>query len=75
MCSSAALVAGERQTAFSASMPSRPTRYGSHFNALFCRRELPMLDDAIERSKDIYGPLKAQFNEQKKEWRFPAAGD
>jgi hypothetical protein len=48
--------------------------YGSHFNALFCRRELPMLDDAIERSKDIYGPIRAQYNEQKKEWRFRGGG-
>lgn len=48
--------------------------YGKHFNALFCRRELPMLDDAIERSKDIYGPVGAQFNEQKKEWRFRGGG-
>ncbi len=29
--------------------------YGSAFNALFCRRELPMLDDGIECSKEIYG--------------------
>jgi hypothetical protein len=49
-------------------------KYGKHFNALFCRRELPMLDDAIERSKDVYGRIKAQFNEQKKEWRFPGGG-
>jgi hypothetical protein len=49
-------------------------KYGQYFNALFCRRELPMLDDAIERSKDIYGPIRAQFNEQKKEWRFPGGG-
>ena len=49
-------------------------RYGQHFNALFCRRELPMLDDAIERSKEVYGKLRASFNEQKKEWRFPGGG-
>lgn len=49
-------------------------RYGSAFNALFCRRELPMLDDAIERSHEIYGPLGARWNEQKKTWRFPRGG-
>jgi hypothetical protein len=49
-------------------------RYGSHFNALFCRRELPMLDDAIERSREIFGRIGASFNEQKKEWRFPGNG-
>ena len=48
--------------------------YHKNFNALFCRRELPMLDDAIERSKEIFGPIRAQYNEQKKEWRFPGGG-
>ncbi len=52
----------------------KATKYGQHFNALFCRRELPMLDDAIERSRDIYGPLGARYNEQKKEWRFMGGG-
>lgn len=49
-------------------------RYGHHFNAVFFRRELPMLDDAIERSQEIYGPLGAQWQDQKKTWRFPHGG-
>lgn len=49
-------------------------RYGKHFNAVFFRRELPMLDDAIERSSEIYGPLGAKWSEQKKTWRFPHGG-
>lgn len=49
-------------------------RYGKHFNAVFFRRELPMLDDAIERSSEIYGPLGGQWSEQKKTWRFPWGG-
>lgn len=49
-------------------------RYGPGFNALFFRRELPMLDDAIERSKQIYWPLGANWNEQKKTWWFPHGG-
>lgn len=49
-------------------------RYGNHFNAVFFRRELPMLDDAIERSTEIYGPLGAKWSEQKKTWRFPWGG-
>lgn len=49
-------------------------RHGQHFNALFCRKELPMLDDAIERSHEIYSPLGAKWNEQKKSWRFPWGG-
>lgn len=49
-------------------------RYGAGFNALFCRRELPMLDDAIARSHEIYGKLGAQWNDQKKTWIFPGGG-
>ncbi|WP_111164249.1 terminase family protein [Rhizobium tubonense] len=48
--------------------------YGSGFNALFCRRELPMLDDAIERSREIYGKIGAGWNDQKKTWTFPGGG-
>lgn len=49
-------------------------RYGKHFNAVFFRRELPMLDDAIERSSEIYEPLGAKWSDQKKTWRFPWGG-
>ena len=33
-----------------------------------------MLDDAIERSQQIFTPLGAVWNEQKKTWKFPAGG-
>ncbi len=33
-----------------------------------------MLDDAIERSTEIYGPLGAKWSDQKKTWRFPWGG-
>lgn len=33
-----------------------------------------MLDDAIERSQQIYGALGAEWHEQKKMWRFPSGG-
>lgn len=49
-------------------------RYKDAFNAIFFRKELPMLDDAIERSHQIYGPLGAEWNDQKKTWRFPEGG-
>ena len=51
-------------------------RYGRNFNGIFFRRELPMLDDAIERSQEIYGPLCGSrgWNDQKKTWRFPWGG-
>ena len=48
--------------------------YGAGFNALFCRKELPMLDDAIERSHQIYGQIGAEWHEQKKTWRFEGGG-
>ena len=49
-------------------------QYGQAFNALFTRRELPMLDDAIERSKAIYGPIGGHWQDQQKTWRFPDGG-
>jgi len=48
--------------------------YGPGFNALFFRKELPMLDDAIERSHEIYGAIGAKWNDQKKTWRFKEGG-
>lgn len=33
-----------------------------------------MLDDAIERSKEIYGPIGGRWLEQKKTWFFPRGG-
>jgi hypothetical protein len=49
-------------------------RYGEAFNAIFFRRELPMLDDAIERSRQLYTLLGADWNDQKKTWRMPGGG-
>lgn len=46
-------------------------KYGAGFNALFFRRELPMCDDAIERSQEIMGPLGWSYNAQKYTWRSP----
>ena len=31
--------------------------YGKHQKGIFFRKELPQLEAAIERTKDIYGPL------------------
>src|SRR6478736_9032909 len=49
-------------------------RFGSLFNAIMFRRTTVSAEDAIERSKEIYGPLGARFNEQKLRWRFPKGG-
>lgn len=52
----------------------KAAKYGNGFNALFLRRELPMLDDAIARSHEIYGKIGAGWNDQKKTWVFPGGG-
>lgn len=49
-------------------------RYGAHFNAIMFRRTTVSAEDAIERSKEIYGPLGGQFNEGKLRWRMPNGG-
>jgi hypothetical protein len=52
-------------------MGLKALRYGRGFNGMFFRRELPMLDDAIARSHEIYGPLGGRWIDQKKTWIFP----
>ena len=49
-------------------------RYGKHFNAIMFRRTTTSAEDAIERSKEIYGPLGGKFNEAKLRWRMPNGG-
>ena len=45
-------------------------KYGRQHKAIFFRRELPQLDAVIARSKEIYEPLGATYNESKKTWTF-----
>ena len=49
--------------------------YGEHFNAIMFRRTTVSAEDAIERSRQLYAPLGANFHEQKLRWRFPADSD
>jgi len=49
-------------------------RYGTAFNATMFRKTTTSAEDAIERSKEIYGPLGGEFNEQRKRWRMPNGG-
>ena len=49
-------------------------RQGKAFNAIFFRKELPQADDLIERAKEIYLPLKAHWQDQKKQFTFPSGG-
>lgn len=46
--------------------------FGEAFNAIMFRRTTVSSEDAIERSKKIFGPLGAKFNESKLIWRFPS---
>jgi hypothetical protein len=49
-------------------------RYGAHFNATMFRRTTVSANDAVERSKQIYGALGGRFHEQKLLWRMPNGG-
>jgi hypothetical protein len=49
-------------------------RYGQNFNAIMFRRTTVSAEDAIERSKEIYGPLGGKFNEAKLRWRMRNGG-
>lgn len=48
----------------------RAQKYGSLIAGVFFRRELTQLDAAIKRAKEIYLPLGARWEEQKKTFRF-----
>lgn len=50
---------------------SHADKYGEHAIGLMVRRERTQLVETIERSRLIYSPLGAKFNEQDKMWRFP----
>jgi Phage terminase large subunit len=49
-------------------------RYGVAFNAVALRRTTISAEDAIERSKEIYGPLGGRFREHPPRWRMPNGG-
>jgi len=45
--------------------------FGANANGLMVRRTRVELEDTIEKSKAIYGPIGATWHEQGKYWRFP----
>jgi len=50
-------------------------RYGSAFNAIMFRPTTVSSEDAIERSKEIYGPLGGSFTKSPiPHWRMPCGG-
>jgi hypothetical protein len=55
-------------------MGLKAEKYGSAFNCIFFRKEIPMLDDAISRSKDLFLPLGAKWVDHKKTWLFKGGG-
>ena len=50
---------------------SHADEFGEWAIGLIIRRELTQLKELIERSKQIYRPLGAEWNVQEKMWRFP----
>lgn len=52
----------------------REQRLGASFNAVGLRPTSVSWDDAVERSKAIFGPLGGKFNETKLTWRMPRGG-
>jgi hypothetical protein len=49
-------------------------RYGKAFNAIMFRRTTVSSEDAIDRSKQIFGPLGGVFHEAKLRWKMPNGG-
>jgi hypothetical protein len=49
----------------------KAARHGKHVRGIFFRREYPQLDAAIDRSREIYNPLGAEWSEMRKLWTFP----
>ena len=48
--------------------------YGSDFNAIMFRRTTVSSEDAIERSKQIFGKLGGSYNGSKLSWKMPNGG-
>lgn len=52
----------------------KASRYAASFNAVFFRKEMPQADDLVERAKEIYLPMGADWREQPRMFRMPAGG-
>ena len=48
--------------------------YGANFNAIMFRRTTVSSEDAIERSRQIFGPLGGVYNASTLTWRMPRGG-
>jgi len=47
---------------------------GAKFNEVYFRQEMPQADDLIERAKELYLPLGAHWQDQKKQFTFEGGG-
>ncbi len=54
---------------------SHADKYGSNASGLMVRRTMKQLEDTIKRSKQLYSPLGAKYNETSKTWVFPGGGE
>lgn len=52
----------------------KQARYGRNFNGVFFRREMPGADDLIDRAKDLYLPMGAEFNKVERLFTFKSGG-
>lgn len=62
---------GGKTDAMLADLAKHASRYASGARGVFFRRTLPQLEDAIRRSKELYGMIGATYRESKKTWFFP----
>lgn len=62
---------GGKTDGFLGDFASHADLYGDGAIGLMVRKERTRLIEAIERSRELYRPLGAQFHEQDKLWRFP----
>ena len=53
---------------------AKSERYGSGFNAVFFRQEMPQQDDLTERGKEIFLPLGAEWVGYKNTFNFAGGG-
>jgi hypothetical protein len=49
-------------------------KWGQHFNAIMFRQTTVSAEDAVERSKEIYGPIGGKYREDRLRWRLPNGG-
>lgn len=52
----------------------RQKMIGRGFNEIYFRQEMPQVDDLIERAKELFLPLGAEWKEQQKQFAFPDGG-